>query len=79
MGSATDLAKTSADAVLLSNRLSSLVQALHMAQRTRRIIIENLAWASLYNGLVLPFRGHRLDHPNLGGTGHVRQLIVGGD
>lgn len=55
MGSATDLAKTSADAVLLSNRLSSLVQALHMAQRTRRIIIENLTWASLYNGLVLPF------------------------
>jgi Cu2+-exporting ATPase len=55
MGSATDLAKTSADAVLLSNRLSSLVQALHMARRTRRIIIENLAWACLYNGLVLPF------------------------
>lgn len=55
MGSATDLAKTSADAVLLSNRLSSLVQALHMAQRTRHIIIENLTWASLYNGLVLPF------------------------
>ena len=26
-----------------------------MAQRTRRVIIENLAWASLYNGLVLPF------------------------
>ncbi|OEC36373.1 Cu2+-exporting ATPase [Pseudomonas cuatrocienegasensis] len=55
MGSATDLAKTSADAVLLSNRLDSLVQAFAMARRTRRIIIENLAWASLYNGLVLPF------------------------
>jgi Cu2+-exporting ATPase len=55
MGSATDLAKTSADAVLLSNRLNSLVQSLHMAQRTRRVIIENLSWASLYNGLVLPF------------------------
>lgn len=55
MGSATDLAKTSADAVLLSNRLHSLVQAFGIAQRTRRIIIENLAWASLYNGLVLPF------------------------
>jgi Cu2+-exporting ATPase len=55
MGSATDLAKTSADAVLLSNRLSSLVQALHMAKRTRLIIIENLIWASAYNGLVLPF------------------------
>jgi P-type Cu2+ transporter len=55
MGSASDLAKTSADAVLLSNRLSSLVQGLGMAKRTRRIIIENLVWATLYNGMVLPF------------------------
>jgi len=55
MGSATDLAKTSADAVLLSNRLDSLVQAFALARRTRRIIIENLSWACLYNGLVLPF------------------------
>ncbi|NWC00125.1 heavy metal translocating P-type ATPase [Pseudomonas gingeri] len=55
MGSATDLAKTSADAVLLSNRLGALVQAIGLARRTRRIIIENLIWASLYNGLMLPF------------------------
>ncbi|MBS4150677.1 heavy metal translocating P-type ATPase [Pseudomonadota bacterium DY0742] len=55
MGSATDLAKTSADAVLLSNRLQSLVSAFQVARRSRRIIIENLAWASLYNGLILPF------------------------
>ena len=55
MGSASDLAKTSADAVLLSNRLGSLVDGLKLAKRTRRIIIENLAWATLYNGLVLPF------------------------
>ncbi|WP_342622826.1 heavy metal translocating P-type ATPase [Pseudomonas alkylphenolica] len=55
MGSATDLAKTSADAVLLSNRLDALVQAFSLARRTRRIIIENLLWAALYNGLMLPF------------------------
>lgn len=55
MGSASDLAKTNADAVLLSNRLGSLVDALRLARRTRTIIIENLAWAGLYNGLVLPF------------------------
>ncbi len=55
MGSATDLAKTSADAVLLSNRLDSLISAFVMARRTRRIIIENLSWATLYNGLILPF------------------------
>ncbi|MFJ3465997.1 heavy metal translocating P-type ATPase [Pseudomonas sp. NPDC090201] len=55
MGSATDLAKTNADAVLLSNRLPALVQAFTLARRTRRIIIENLMWAGLYNGLMLPF------------------------
>ena len=55
MGSATDLAKTSADAVLLSNRLEALVQAFSLARRTRRVIIENLLWAGLYNGLMLPF------------------------
>ncbi|MCV4268223.1 heavy metal translocating P-type ATPase [Pseudomonas capsici] len=55
MGSATDLAKTSADAVLLSNRLQALVQAFSLARRTRRVIIENLLWAGLYNGLMLPF------------------------
>ena len=55
MGSATDLAKTSADAVLLSNRLQTLVDAFGLARRTRRVIIENLLWAGLYNGLMLPF------------------------
>lgn len=55
MGSATDLAKTCADAVLLSNRLDALVQAFDLARRTRRNIIENLLWATLYNGLMLPF------------------------
>ncbi|MDM7856943.1 heavy metal translocating P-type ATPase [Thiopseudomonas acetoxidans] len=55
MGSATDLAKTSADAILLSNRLSSLVGAFAIAKKARRIIIENLSWAILYNGLIIPF------------------------
>lgn len=55
MGSATDLAKTSADAVLMSNRLQTLVDALALARRTRRVILQNLLWAGLYNGLMLPF------------------------
>ncbi|PBQ11217.1 cbb3-type cytochrome oxidase assembly protein CcoS, partial [Pseudomonas congelans] len=55
MGSATDLAKTSADAVLLCNRLPVLIDALNLARRTRSVIIENLLWAGLYNGLMLPF------------------------
>jgi Cu2+-exporting ATPase len=55
MGSATDLAKTTADAVLLSNRLQALVEAFTLARRTRRVILQNLWWAALYNGLMLPF------------------------
>lgn len=55
MGSATDLAKTCADAVLLSNRLGGVVQFFVLARRTRSVIIQNLLWATLYNGLVLPF------------------------
>ncbi|MWV12652.1 cadmium-translocating P-type ATPase [Pseudomonas sp. R-28-1W-6] len=77
MGSATDLAKTSADAVLLSNRLGSLVQAFAMARRTRRIIVENLAWASLYNGLVLPFAAAGLVTPLWAAFGmSVSSLLV---
>ncbi|MCY1396902.1 heavy metal translocating P-type ATPase [compost metagenome] len=31
------------------------MHAIGLARRTRRIIIENLLWAGLYNGLMLPF------------------------
>ncbi|WP_407316905.1 heavy metal translocating P-type ATPase [Pseudomonas sp. nanlin1] len=55
MGSATDLARTSADAVLLGNRLGALPEAFALAARARRVILQNLLWASLYNGLMLPF------------------------
>jgi Cu2+-exporting ATPase len=41
--------------MLLSNSLTSLINAFTLAQRTRRIITENLVWACLYNGLILPF------------------------
>ncbi|WP_213877914.1 heavy metal translocating P-type ATPase [Pseudomonas sp. dw_358] len=55
MGSASDLARIGADAVLLCNRLGALAQALDVAARTRRVILQNLVWAALYNGLMLPF------------------------
>jgi Cu2+-exporting ATPase len=55
MGSGTDLARVSADAVLLGNRLGALIDAFELAARTRRVIVQNLCWALLYNGLMLPF------------------------
>lgn len=54
MGEASDLAKTSADAVLLSSQLGVLLGSLQMARRTRRIMLQNLFWASAYNACILP-------------------------
>lgn len=54
MGEASDLAKTSADAVLLSSHLNVLLAALTGAARTRRIMLQNLFWAAAYNAGILP-------------------------
>lgn len=76
MGSATDLAKTSADAVLLSNRLDSLVQAFALARRTHHHREPGLGDPVQWPGAAL--RRPRLDHPALGGLRHVGQLAAGG-
>jgi Cu2+-exporting ATPase len=54
MGGGTDLAMSRADAVLLREELRVLPEALALAQRTRRILHQNLAWAVAYNSVALP-------------------------
>lgn len=54
MGSATDLAKTNADAVLISSDLQRLVDAIQLSRRSRQVIRQNLSWALCYNLLALP-------------------------
>ena len=54
MGSGTDLARSSADAVLLAESLAGLRLALGHARATRRVIRQNLAWALSYNAVILP-------------------------
>lgn len=54
MGSGTDLAQTTADAVLLGDRLPALLPAFRMANRTAHIIQQNLRWAVGYNLAILP-------------------------
>ena len=51
---ASDLAKTNADAMLTNGRLETLLTALDGAVKTRRIIIQNIGWALLYNLVALP-------------------------
>ena len=54
MATASDLARTSADAVLISNRLSSVIAIFKTADKTNKIIRQNLLWALTYNILALP-------------------------
>lgn len=54
MGSGAQVAMVSADMIMLSNRLSSLVQAFELGRRTRTIIRQNMIWAIAYNAFALP-------------------------
>ena len=54
MGQGAMLARSRADAVLLSNRLLDLALARELALRTRRVIRQNLAWSALYNAACIP-------------------------
>lgn len=54
VGNATDIAKTSADIILLTPRLDALNAVFNTAYRTKSVIRQNMAWALGYNLLVLP-------------------------
>jgi len=54
MGGGTELAHVNADMVLLSERLTDLVDALDTARKTLRVIRQNFGWAVAYNALAVP-------------------------
>jgi Cu2+-exporting ATPase len=54
MGQGALIARTQADAVLLSGRLSELARMRALALKTRRIIRQNLAWSAFYNAACIP-------------------------
>ena len=54
MGGGADLARASADIVLLGNDLQALPAGLTLARRTVRIVKQNLVWAFAYNFLAIP-------------------------
>ncbi|MGL6336818.1 heavy metal translocating P-type ATPase [Aeromonas jandaei] len=77
MAGGTDLAKNSADAILLADDLSRLLDARRLALRTRKIIIENFTWSIGYNLLVLPLASCGWLPPYLAAAGmSLSSLIV---
>src|SRR5262249_45400307 len=53
-GKAPDLSRLASDFVILGDDLSSLAEARRIARRSRRILVQNIAWALGYNALALP-------------------------
>jgi P-type Cu2+ transporter len=54
MGGGSQLARTQADLVLLSENLGHLADGFRLARQTLRVVRQNLAWAFLYNLVALP-------------------------
>ncbi|MFY7866764.1 heavy metal translocating P-type ATPase [Roseateles sp.] len=54
MGQGAMLARASADAMLLSNRLADLAAARVLALHGARVIRQNLAWSATYNAACIP-------------------------
>ena len=69
MGGGAALAQMHADCVLLSARLSSLIDAASTAARTLRVIRQNLAWAMLYNVIAIPLAALGMLNPWLSAAG----------
>jgi Cu2+-exporting ATPase len=80
MGTATDLAKTNADAVLISSDIERLTDAILLSRKTQFIIRQNLSWALLYNIIALPLAAMGFIAPYMAAIGmSVSSLIVVGN
>ena len=53
-GSAADVSQRAADLVLRGNGLEGLVEALDVARKSRRLVVENFVLAGLYNVAAIP-------------------------
>ncbi len=65
VSSASDLARESADIILLRSDIPAIPQAIRLAQATLRTIRQNLFWAFFYNAVGIPLAALGFLHPLL--------------
>lgn len=76
MGSGTDVARESADVVLLGNDLTKFVETLKLARRTRRIIMTNFGGTLLVDGIGIGLASVGLLNPLLAAFIHATSELV---
>lgn len=76
MGNATDLAKTSADAILMSGQLQRIAEGISLTRKTQRIIRQNLGWALAYNLTALPLAAAGMIPPYLAAIGMSASSLI---
>lgn len=76
MGSATRLAQTKADCVLLGEDLLQIPAALRLARRVRHTIEQNLTWAIVYNLSAIPLAAAGWVPPWLAAIGMSASSVV---
>ncbi len=69
VGGSSDLARKSADIVLLGGNLMTLVRALSLARHSLRVIRQNLVWAFVYNLSAIPLAMLGVITPWMAGLG----------
>jgi len=69
MGGGSQLARTQADLILLSENLDHLRRGFFVARRSLRVIRQNLAWSFVYNFVALPLAMFGLVTPWMAGIG----------
>jgi len=76
MGSGATLAQVHADCVLLDARLPLLAETARSADKTMRVIRQNLAWATLYNIVAIPAAAFGVLNPWLSGVGMAASSAI---
>ena len=77
IGSGTELARVSADIILLGDRLGALVAGVDTTRRMLNIIRENLTWAVLYNLTAVPLAASGVLQPWMAAIGmSMSSLLV---
>jgi P-type E1-E2 ATPase len=76
MGSGTDVARESADIVLLGNDLLKFVETVRIARRARRIILQNFGGTLAVDAVGIGFAAAGLLHPLLAAFVHVASELA---